>query len=61
MNRSGYERGVTPPPRTFSADMLVKPDLMESEQDASPFLEYKDKFDFPVRTATTTHSLSMPR
>ena len=47
VNRSGYERGVTPPPRTFSADMLVKPDLMESEAGASPFLEYKDKFDFP--------------
>lgn len=47
VNRSGYERGVTPPPRTFTADMLVKPDLMEDEQDASPFLEYKDKFDFP--------------
>ena len=47
VNRSGYERGVTPPPRTFTADMLVKPDLMESEQGASPFLEYKDNFDFP--------------
>ena len=47
VNRSGYARGVTPPPRTFTADMLVKPDLMESEQGASPFLEYKDNFDFP--------------
>lgn len=47
VNRSGYERGVTPPPRTFSADMLVKPELMEGEKSSSPFLEYKDKFDFP--------------
>lgn len=47
VNRSGYERGVTPPPRTFSADMLVKPELMEGEKSSPPFLEYKDKFDFP--------------
>lgn len=56
VNRSGYERGVTPPPRTFSADMLVKPDLaivkkgdiiVIDENQATIYMEYKDKFTFP--------------
>lgn len=46
VNRSGYEPGL-PPPTKFTADMLVKPDLMESEASVTPIMEYKDKFDFP--------------
>lgn len=56
VNRSGYERGVTPPPRTFSAEMLVKPDLaivkngdiiVVDENQVPIYMDYKDKFDFP--------------
>ena len=56
VNRSGYERGITPPPRKFTAEMLVKPDLavvkngetiVIDENQATIYMEYKDKFDFP--------------
>lgn len=55
VNRSGYMPGVpgSVPPTTFSAEMLVKPDLIKdgpdgfSEPDDFYFLEYKDHFDFP--------------
>ena len=46
VNRSGYEPGL-PPPTKFTADMLVKPDLMASESSVTPIMVYKDKFDFP--------------
>lgn len=46
VNRSGYEPGL-PPPTKFTAEMLVKPDLMESEASVTPIMVYKDKFDFP--------------
>lgn len=49
VNRSGYMPGVpgSVPPTTFSAEMLVKPDLTEKEPENFYFLEYKDNFDFP--------------
>lgn len=55
VNRSGYMPGVpgSVPPTTFTAEMLVKPDLIKdgpegfSEPDDFYFLEYKDHFDFP--------------
>jgi hypothetical protein len=49
VNRSGYMPGVpgSVPPTTFSADMLVKPDLTKDEPENFYFLEYKDHFDFP--------------
>lgn len=46
VNRSGYEPGL-PPPTKFTADMLVKPDLMVSEASVTPIMVYKDKFSFP--------------
>lgn len=49
VNRSGYMPGVpgSVPPTTFSADMLVKPDLTKDEPENFYFLDYKDHFDFP--------------
>ena len=49
VNRSGYMPGVpgSVPPTTFSAEMLVKPDLTKDEPENFYFLEYKDHFDFP--------------
>ena len=49
VNRSGYMPGVpgSVPPTTFSAEMLVKPDLTKDEPENFYFLEYKDNFDFP--------------
>ena len=46
VNRSGYERGGQPP-RTFSTEMLVKPDLTEREEYVQAILEYHDEFKFP--------------
>lgn len=46
VNRSGYKPGL-PPPTTFSAKMLVHPDLTDNEKLVSVFLEYKSTFDFP--------------
>lgn len=50
VNRSGYEPGL-PPPTKFTAEMLVKPDLMTGEASVTPIMVYKDKFSFP-RTDT---------
>lgn len=49
VNRSGYMPGVpgSVPPTTFSAEMLVKPDLTKDEPDNFYFLDYKEHFDFP--------------
>lgn len=49
VNRSGYMPGVpgSVPPTTFSAEMLVKPDLTKDEPENFYFLEYKEHFDFP--------------
>lgn len=46
VNRSGYEPGL-PPPTKFTAEMLVKPDLMTGEASVTPIMVYKDKFGFP--------------
>lgn len=46
VNRSGYVPGSEPPTK-FSAEMVVKPDLMTNEPKDFYFLEYKDNFDFP--------------
>lgn len=50
VNRSGYAPGQKPP-TTFSASMLVKPDLVENdthkEQSAEQFLDYAEPFTFP--------------
>lgn len=45
VNRKGYVPGSEPPTK-FTADMVVKPDLMKDES-LNILLEYKDNFDFP--------------